>query len=253
MNNGRRYQQEIKDSAKSLRKEGFTHREIAKKLKASLSSVHLWTRKIILTDKQKLEIEKRRNRMSPNFNIEQRRAHALKNLSRFWKPKPTDEELIQRIINFYRKYGRIPYKREFNNTYIEYKKHFGGWNSAIKIAGFEPNPIRFSKRFQAKDGHICDSYAEKIIDDWLTKYKITHEKNLKYGNTKMTADFSCGNVRIEYFGLVDEVKGYNATILKKRKICKEKKLELIEIYPKDLFPNHLNKIPGFTKIKKRKD
>jgi len=253
MNNGRRYSIKVRIKAKNLRRKGQTHREIAKELGIALGTASLWTKGITLTDRQKQEIEKRRNRVSPNFSIEQRRIQAFKNLSRFWKPKPTNKELIQRIISFYRKHGRIPYKREFNNTYIEYKKNFGSWNNAIKIADFEPNPIRFSKRFQAKDGHICDSYAEKIIDDWLTKYKIAHEKNLKYGNTtKMTADFSCGNIRIEYFGLAGEVEGYDAVILKKRKICKEKNFKLIEIYPKDLFPNRLNKISGLTKLKNKK-
>jgi hypothetical protein len=51
--------------------------------------------------------------------------------------------------------------------YREYQQRFGSWNNAIRLAGFEPNSVIFSKKFLAKDGHVCDSYAEKIIDDWL--------------------------------------------------------------------------------------
>ncbi|GAI04393.1 unnamed protein product, partial [marine sediment metagenome] len=93
------------------------------------------------------------------------------NLSRYWKKPYSKKHLITKIRKFYFKNGRIPLKREFN-MYREYQQRFGSWNNAIKLAGFKPNQVIFSKKFIAKDGHICDSYAEQIIDDWLFKYKI---------------------------------------------------------------------------------
>ena len=76
------------------------------------------------------------------------------------------EELYKQIKEFYKKNKRIPLKREFPH-YDAIRARFGTWNKAIEAAGFEPNPVMFSKKFIAKDGHICDSFSEKIIDDWL--------------------------------------------------------------------------------------
>jgi len=250
MNIKRQYSIEVKDKAKVLRRKGWTHREIGKELGVAFSTVFFWTKGMNLTPEQKKAMEKRRNRYSCNFDIEARRVLARRNLSSSWKPTPTDEELIQRIINFYKKQGRIPFKREFNNTYKEYRKRFGRWNNSIKLAGFEPNPIIFSKKFIAKDGHLCDSYAEKIIDDWLIKHQISHKKNFPYQNTKMTADFSVGDIRIEYFGLSGENKLYDEIINRKRKFCQKNNLKLIEIYPSDLFPNRLSKIVNLEELGK---
>jgi hypothetical protein len=249
MNIKRRHPAEIKKKTRVLRSKGWTHREIGKELDIAFTTVFYWTKGINLTAEQKKAIERRRNRYSPNFGIEERRALARRNLASFWKPTPSNKKLIQRIINFYKEQGRTPFKREFNNTYKEYRKRFGSWNNAIKLAGFEPNPVIFSKKFTAKDGHICDSYAEKIIDDWLFKYKVNHEKNLPYQNTKMTADFAVGNVRIEYFGLSGEDRLYDEIIKRKRRFCQKNDLKLIEIYPSNLFPNCLSKTINLEKLR----
>lgn len=236
------YSLKIRLKARSLRKKGWTHREIGRKLGIALGTACLWAKGIVLTETQKKAIEERRNKgcFIPTFELtkkekEKRRESARKNLAPYWRPTPTDKELIQRIINFYAKRDRIPFKREFSSTYKEYRKRFGSWNNAIRSAGFEPNIVIFSKKFMAKDGHICDSFAEKIIDDWLSKHRINHKRNYPYGNTKMTADFAVGNIRIEYFGLAGDDKLYDQTIQKKRNFCQKEKSKLLEIYPSDLF------------------
>ena len=169
MNNGRRYSSKIKEKAKFLRRNGFTHREIAQKLGTSWGIVWLWTKGIFLTYKQKKAIQDRRYK--PTFTKKRREKLsqlAKINLSRYWKKPYSKKELIGKIRQFYLKNRRIPLKREFN-MYEEYKQRFGSWNNAIKLAGFEPNQVIFSKKFIAKDGHVCDSFAEKIIDDWLNR------------------------------------------------------------------------------------
>jgi len=250
MHNGRRYSEKIKKEARILRKKGWTHREIKERLGIGLGTAFIWTKGITLTLEQKRAIQERRYK--PTFTKERReklRELARKHLSLYWNPTPTTEQLLQRITDFFRKHGRIPFKREFNNTYEEYRKRFGSWNNAIQLAGFEPNPVIFSKKFIANDGHTCDSYAEKIIDDWLFKYQIVHGRNFPYQKTKMTADFAIGNTRIEYFGLAGEDKLYDQIIQRKREICQKKELTLIEIYPTDLFPNRLSKILNLKKLK----
>ena len=67
---------------------------------------------------------------------------------------------------FYKLNKRIPVKKEMYDAYGKARDVFGTWNKAIEIAGYEPNPVMFAKRCVARDGHQCDSLAEKIIDEW---------------------------------------------------------------------------------------
>ena len=234
MNNGRRHSLEKKKSAVLLRKKGLSHREIAKELEIGVSTAFLWTKGINLTLKQKKNLIKRANKTYLIRDRERIIRVGLQNLSKY-RSIPTNQELINRIVRFYKEHKRIPLKRGFNNTYIEYVKRFGSWNNAIRLAGFEPNPVLFSKKFKAADGHVCDSFAEKIIDDWFFKKNIPHNRNVPYIRSKMTADFGINNIRIEYFGLSGEIKDYDNNIQRKRAICRQNNLRLIEIYPRDLF------------------
>jgi len=153
------------------------------------------------------------------------------------------KEICEQIKKFYKKHGRIPLKRE-SHHYKSARSRFGTWNKAIKIAGFKPNPVLFAKKHVANDGHKCDSFAEKIIDNWLASRKIQHKREVPYPeNPSLTADFVIKNNWIEFFGLANVFSKYDKTIEKKRILCKKHKLQLIEIYPKDLFPiNNLSKI-----------
>ncbi|MBI1888335.1 MAG: hypothetical protein HYS15_00140 [Candidatus Spechtbacteria bacterium] len=169
---------------------------------------------------------------------------ARTNFSPYWRRRPSDTEMLQRIKDFYIRQGRIPLKKEFNNTYKEYKRRFGSWNRAVELAGFEPHRVIFSKKFFSQDGHVCDSFAEKIIDDWFSRNKIFHIRNVPYGSTKMTADFAMGDMRVEYFGLTGEVQGYDEVIRKKRDLCAKLGLKLVEIYPSELFSKDFKKCLG---------
>jgi len=113
---------------------------------------------------------------------------------------------------------------------------FGSWNKAVKASGLKPNPVMFSEKHIANDGHICDSLAEKIIDDWLYSEKVPHQRNISYANSPYTADFLINGKLLEFFGLAGEMKEYDKIILEKRKISIKSKIPLIEMYPKDLFP-----------------
>ncbi len=159
------------------------------------------------------------------------------------------EEILDQIKKFYYKNKRIPMKIE-SPHYNAAQERFGSWNSAIKAAGFEPNPVVFSKKFIADDGHKCNSFAEKIIDNWLYEKKIKHEREISYPeNRLLSVDFLVGNNFIEYFGLKGIIGEYDEHIKKKRKLSKKYKLSLIEIYPKDLFPvNHLSEIIKTKKL-----
>lgn len=148
----------------------------------------------------------------------------------------SSEEIREKIKAFYNLHGRIPFKREFLH-YNAARDRFGSWNNAILASGFDPNPVKFTKKHLARDGHSCDSLAEKIIDDWLYGRNIKHERNVSYpDNPKLTADFVTQKHWVEFFGLFGELKNYDALVRKKQKLARKYKLPLVELYPKDLFP-----------------
>lgn len=243
-NNGVRHPKSVKEKAIKLRRQGKTHSEIVQQLSISRGSAWLWTREVKITPGQKLAIECRRNiNAFPLKRREQQRELALKNLVPRLE-KYTKEDLINKIKYFYDENGRIPLKREFN-MYKEYQRRFGSWNKAIRLAGFDPNPVVFAYKFISTDGHRCDSFSEKIIDDYLATKRIKHERNISYPESpKLRADFTVkGKVFIEFFGLAGEVKAYDELIDRKRTICVKNGITLLEIYPKDLFPvNRLDQV-----------
>lgn len=150
----------------------------------------------------------------------------------------SSETILDLIKSFYLKQERVPLKREFSHARAA-RERFGSWNKAILAAGFTPNPVMFSQKHIAKDGHKCDSLAEKIIDDWLYKKKIGHERSISYpGNPKLTADFVVNDYWIEFFGLFGEHKRYDELRKEKLKLAEEYNLKFIEIYPDHLFPKN---------------
>ena len=144
--------------------------------------------------------------------------------------------IILSINDFNKKHGRIPLKKEFSHPNAA-RKRFGTWNNAIEATGFDTNPVLFAKHQVAKDGHMCDSIAEMIIDNYLFNNGILHERNYPYPEGTYTFDFKIGEKFIEYFGLAGEHKRYDELRDIKQKMAKKYKLNLVEIYPKDLYPN----------------
>ncbi len=145
-------------------------------------------------------------------------------------------ELVDQIKTFYRKHKRLPLKAEFRN-YSSVRRAFGTWNKAIVVAGFKPNPVMFANKHIALDGHKCDSLAERIIDDWLFRRKIAHQRGVPYpGRLGLKTDFLVGDYWVEFFGLSGELRRYDQLKKKKLALIKRRGLKLIEIYPKHLFP-----------------
>ncbi|OGK35920.1 hypothetical protein A3A93_05715 [Candidatus Roizmanbacteria bacterium RIFCSPLOWO2_01_FULL_38_12] len=147
----------------------------------------------------------------------------------------TREKISKLLKEFYLKNGRIPFKKEFLHEKVA-RREFGSWNKAIIESGFKPNPVKFSKKYIANDGHICDSLAEKLIDDWLNTKQIIHERNARYNGTHFTCDFKVKDFYIEFFGLSNSSKKYDESMRRKLQFIKENKLKHISIYQKDIFP-----------------
>lgn len=78
-------------------------------------------------------------------------------------------------------------------------KFFGSFNSFLILGGVEVNLS--NKNFcMAIDGHLCDSYEEKIIDDILNELNIRHKLHTKYPGSKLVCDFELGDAYIECVG-----------------------------------------------------
>jgi len=107
----------------------------------------------------------------------------------------------------------------------------------MKIAGYKPNPVLFSDKHIALDGHKCDSFTEMLIDNWLFDKGITHEINVSYPEKhNLTVDFKVGDYWIEFFGLAGNMKKYNSSMNEKLRIARTHDLKLLKIYPSDMFP-----------------
>ncbi len=160
------------------------------------------------------------------------------------EPKHTRQELINAIRQKVEELQRIPARREMKESKT-CQKFFGSWNNAILAAGFQPNRShdhRMYKRSLAKalDGHLCDSVSEAIVDNWLTKNKISHERNILYPETNHKADWAIfvegEKIFIEYFGLANDSPRYDRSIKRKQDLCHKYNIKIIEIYPHHLYP-----------------
>lgn len=156
--------------------------------------------------------------------------------------KYTHQQVIDLIQKFSSENNRVPAKREMPEIMGRAHHMFGSWNNAVTVAGLTPNRSHENRmykrtRTKAKDGHICDSISEAIIDNWLAENKISHERNAHYPNSKHLADWSIkDNVFIEYFGLAKDSPRYDRSVKEKTRLCKKHGIKLIAIYPKDLYP-----------------
>ena len=240
-NNGKRHPPATKQLARKLRHGGLTHREISKKLGVATSTAHLWTVGISLTPEKKAAINKRRIPPKHHWSAAEKKKISTRLRAYQFKKKHTRESLIKEIKSFFKEHNRIPLKREFNSRRA-FRQYFGTWNNAIRAAGFEPNPELYAKRIAALDGHICDSFAEQIIDNWLSIHNIPHQIHSRYKKTKMTADFFIpyNNTHIEYFGLSGANRRYDYHMKRKLAFIKIHRLKFIALYPEDLKEENLN-------------
>lgn len=167
------------------------------------------------------------------------------------------KQLISKLNNLAQKLGRSPTKRECRFS-SSCERWFKSWNNALKEAGLIPrrslNQRMYKRRLCiAKDSHVCNSVSELLIDNWFHQNKIEHQKEFPYPKGKFMADWRLTkNTLVEYFGLANDSKRYDEEIKKKKLICKESEINLIEIYSKDLFPkNKLDQIFKSTAFNSR--
>lgn len=158
------------------------------------------------------------------------------------------EKLIKIIKKTAKKLKRVPARREFwGGVDKACVRLFGSWNKAVFTAGFTPNRSHNDRMYKrvatrAIDGHLCDSISELLIDNWLYKNKIPHERNACYPSTNHKADWKIfykeKQIFVEYFGLANDSPRYDRCIKEKLELCNKNNISLIAIYPKDLYPKN---------------
>lgn len=114
---------------------------------------------------------------------------------------------------------------------------YGSWLNALVQSGVLPNGVRKMPRgiqCLAKDGHVCNSIGEKVIDDFLTSKHIPHEKEPHYPEGQYRADFLINGYFIEYFGLAGD-PDYDSKTGLKLELCRKHGIKLIALYSDDLW------------------
>lgn len=118
-----------------------------------------------------------------------------------------------------------------------YLNEFGSWTDAIKESGLIPQ----GKIYYSIKGTKCLSYYELLFANMLETYGINFKKEVFYRDympldRKFRFDyvlnFNNEEYFVEIFGITDN-KDYEEKTKYKVQLCKENKLKLIAIYPKD--------------------
>lgn len=238
---------------KQLRKAGCSHRVISQKLGISVGTAFKYSKDLVLTDLQQRELRRSRYNKSLNTYSEEKkhewRQRGGINTHSHFEKLYSRNELLCFIKEFQQSTGRIPTKKDMPGKDSTIRRYFGTWNKAITEAGFNPNPALFAKKHEADDGHICDSYAERIIDDWLTSNHVSHQRSVVYPGSRFRTDFLVGDVYIEYFGLHGNSVKYDKLMAQKLEMIARCNIKLVSIYPDHLFPEpKLDEILGFLVV-----
>lgn len=113
---------------------------------------------------------------------------------------------------------------------------FCSWHGALAASGvLGDGTERMGRgvRSIADDGHLCLSYGERTIDDWLHKQGIAHTREPPYPGTNYRGDFFVGVIIIEHLELAGN-PDYDARSAAKRRAATRAGLEVFEITPRAL-------------------
>jgi hypothetical protein len=135
-----------------------------------------------------------------------------------------------------------------------YVERFGSWLRSLELAGVLEGGYRKTSRgiqVIAKDGHICLSLGEKVVDDWLSARGVLHEKEPKYPfhpefNPRkfLRADWKVKDTLVEYAGMMKDYE-YSLKMKKKKSLADEANIDVIILTEEDLddLENKLGRLP----------
>lgn len=173
--------------------------------------------------------------------------HLYKNTNKSNK-KYNEDDMILELQQLAKKLKRTPNARELTIYNLpsdtSYRRYFGSYRNACKIADLEYNIYLFGEKRIIKksiNDDVCFSNAETIITDFFINNNIFYKKEAYYRdyitddrcNTKRCDWVIKKNVFVEYFGMPNK-SYYYKKMQTKRDICKENNIQLIELFEKDL-------------------
>ena len=166
------------------------------------------------------------------------------------------EDLLEKLKEATTKLGRTPLLREFESlglpNEVSFRRYFGSVTKAFELLNIERTDYNVvSAKYYDDNNNICYSKCEQEISNFLLSQKYDVEKEVLYNTVipeelvgKRRFDW-CVNKKyyIEFFGLM-HLKDYQEDAEYKQKICQERNIKLLALYPKDF-----NKISSWkTKI-----
>ena len=104
----------------------------------------------------------------------------------------TDEELLNYLIQFFEKYGRVPIARDLDNNpeypnVGTYKRKFGGWSNALKLVGLDIDSM-------VKNGIIETSdQKSRLAEIKVIEHFKQHPIDLAGENKNSPCDGICPN------------------------------------------------------------
>lgn len=159
--------------------------------------------------------------------------------------------LVAEIERFIEEYEHVPSTNEFRYAkdypgIKAYRRIFGSFNNALVELGYTPVSVAKSNKYccttLAKDGHLCDSREEAMVDDFLFTHNMPHSIQPLYPrhpelNIKgyIRADFLLekDSVFVEYAGLINR-KFYAKKLELKQQLATAVGIKLFIVYPSDL-------------------
>lgn len=158
----------------------------------------------------------------------------------FYENEGNIDKKLNELIN---EFGSFPSEKEllFRGEWAIKNRLCNKYGSIVKAKlayGYNDGII------QAKDGHFCDSFSEKIVDDYLFGCSIAHKRGVKltFADVKAVPDFIVSNnviievlycdYRLPPINKIEEK--YIARYLKKRNAYLENNIILVEVFPNDL-------------------
>ena len=177
---------------------------------------------------------------------------SLRKPSNYWKDW---ENIKKEVLILYKELNNYPKQIDFKRYKLTsldnaIRLYHGGHKEVAKKLQLE---VR--QWIIAKDGHSCNSYFEKMLDDALFELKVIHDREVVFKlERKLKIDFKIGNKYIEVlmFNIntapkTEMEKQYKSNYLEKRKLFIELGLDVFEWYPEYFyqFQNYLDKLLSF--------
>lgn len=154
-----------------------------------------------------------------------------------------EEKLENKVKEIVNNFGRFPSRTEL--------VHYGEWALLYRLCNKYGSIVKASLAYGfndniivALDEHLCDSFSERIVDDYLLGCEVPHERGIKLdlSGIKLVPDFILSeNVVIEVLMFdyrlpfeTEMQESYVQRYLRKKEAYDRNEFKVIEIFPEDL-------------------